>query len=184
MQCSRPSRVHQTQVPRRRPNTSTSPGPGPFLPGTDLLKVRPTPLSQRFHRPSICAERERHGHIIVGRPRDPPTWGQTCSRPVPHLEAPTHVYSAGPETIPPWDRLAQGPSHPPLSAIPQTKYMCREREASPHHRWPAPGPGHEPSQRSGSSPWVAGLVRGLARDHRTATAPRVLASLTPPPSRR
>ena len=49
---------------------------------------------------------------------------------------------ARPETIPPWDRLAQGPSHLPLSAIPQTKYMCREREAWPHHRWPAPGPSH------------------------------------------
>ena len=66
------------------------PAPGPSFPGTGLLKARPDPLSQRFHRPSICAEIERHRHSTGGRPRDPLTWGQTCSRPVP----PTHLYSA------------------------------------------------------------------------------------------
>ena len=88
---------------------------------------------------------------------------------------------AGPETIPPWDRLAQGPSRPPLSAIPQTKYMCREREAWPQHRWPALGPSHLGTGLLKARPPPRGTVTSsLARPETLPPGDRLAQGPSPP----
>ena len=61
-----------------------------------MLKARPDPPLSAIPQTKYIVPRERHRHITAGQPRDPPTWGQTCSRPVPHLEAQSHPHSPVP----------------------------------------------------------------------------------------
>ena len=117
-------------------------GPG-TIPPWDRLAQGPShpPLSAIPQTKYMCREREAWPHHRWPAP-GPSHLGTDLLKARPPPRGTVTSSLARPETIPPWDRLAQGPSRPPLSAIPQTKYMCREREASPQHRWPAPGPSH------------------------------------------
>ena len=105
-----------------------------------------------YQRVTPGASRHTHTHFLpptVGlrsHPRPNSSHGGYTSalrtRYPPPTERHRHIFSRPARGHPPWDRLAEGPSHLPLSAIPQTKYKYaeRERHTATHHLWPAPGP--------------------------------------------